>query len=404
MKPLHSKKSSAILLALVIITALIVFNRTKAPEVTGLVLRPAPYTETLLVTGKVRLDNAVLLKAEVEGTVAVRPVTAGTAVLRGDPLVILENPELQLALSKAEAELLQAEAALDKAKNRSGAQQEAIIEKLRLQLEQLQADLARTEVLYAASAVSESQLENSRSVTAQTEAALRAEAAALDALRQNNSADIASAQAQVVRASVDRDRARLQVERLILKAPFDGIVTTSDLALGDRIAAGTAVAMLARSLDKTCEISPDEKYLPLIKLGMPVILMSDARPEDPLSGVVDWIAPEVDSETGTVSIRISITEDRPWLIRNLMLRCELILGEYPDSLSIPADYVLPGEPPGVLVYENGKAVLKPVSLSAPRSGSVRLLEGLQAGDIVLPPQGLAPGQRIRLMPEGGGGS
>jgi multidrug resistance efflux pump len=367
-------------------------------------LQPAPYTETLLVTGKVRLDNAVLLKAEVEGTVAARPVAAGTSVRAGDSLVILENPELHLALSKAEAELLQAEAALRKSSNWSGAQQEASIEKLTLQLEQLQADLARTEVLYAASAVSESQLQNSRSLTAQAEASLRAEAAALAAQRQNASTDIASAQAQVLRASVDRDKARLQVERLTLKAPFEGIVTTSDLALGDRIAPGTPVVMLARSMDKACEISPDEKYLPLIKLGMPVILMSDARPEDPLSGTVNWIAPEVDAETGTVSVRISITEDRPWLIRNLMLRCELLLGEYPDSLIIPADLILPGEPPRVMVYENGEVILKPVILSAPRSGNVRILEGVQPGEIVLPPQGLAPGQRIRLTTEGGGGS
>lgn len=147
---------------------------------------------------------------------------------------------------------------------------------------------------------------------------------------------------------------------------------------------------LARSLDKTVEIAPDEKYLPLLAPGLKAALRADARPEDSLAGTLAWIAPEVDADTGTVTVRIRMDEDRPWLIQNLMLRCEIQLAQYPDSLSVPADYLLPGEEPALLVYEGGRAVRRAVSVSPPRTGSIRILEGVAAGDTVLPPEGLTP--------------
>lgn len=403
MKVIQNRRRLALVIAAALLLLWVLWSQTRVVSVRGLVLAPETYTDTLLITGKVRLDNAVALKAEAPGTVTAVLKPAGSAVRAGEALVALENRELQLALTAAEAALAEARAALKQAGGWSSAAQEATVEKTGLQLKQLEADLARSEALYAAAALSESQLQADRSAVDQKRAELRAETARLAEQRQDAESTLASARARVQTAEAGLESARLQVSRLTVKAPFDGIVTASDLAAGDRLPLGAPAVTLARSLDKTVEIAPDEKYLPLLAPGLKAALRADARPEDSLAGTLAWIAPEVDADTGTVTVRIRMDEDRPWLIQNLMLRCEIQLAQYPDSLSVPADYLLPGEEPALLVYEGGKAVRRAVSVSPPRTGSIRILEGVAAGDTVLPPEGLTPGQRVSLAKPGGDG-
>ncbi len=367
-------------------------------------VQPATFTESLLISGKVQLDNAVPLRVEVGGTVESVAVSAGTSVQSGALLLVLKDPALNLALSQAEADLDKARADLNRILRGGTAVQTAVIAGLNAEREGLVRDLKRIQTLHDQGAVSDSDLNVAQDALNLKNIEINKESARLHQAQQDQGSDQAVAQAAVAAAESRVKSARLQVERLQVSAPFSGIVIQSDRLPGEKLDAGAVAAILARSTDKRCDIAPDEKYMSVLKLGQPVSLYADANPAERIQGVISWIAPEVDAETGTVPMRIALKTDHPWLIQNLMLRCEIITATLPDSLSIPADYLIGEGNSTVLIFENGKAVTREIQGVPSDTGKIRVVSGLKSGDIVLSPQGLEANQSVQLKPSAGDGS
>jgi HlyD family secretion protein len=143
----------------------------------------------------------------------------------------------------------------------------------------------------------------------------------ITAMDQNNPLDLAAAEANVkekesslAKLKAGTDALDLQSQELsvqqrenslfdaqqkladyIIKAPFDGVIATNDIKLGDSVSAGTAIATLITK-QRTADISLNEVDMSKIKLGQKVTLTFDAIDGLSLTGEVI----EIDS-LGTVS-------------------------------------------------------------------------------------------------------
>ena len=242
------------------------------------------------------------ITALVSGPVVAAPAEDTAPVKKGDVLVVIDPADYQLALSQAEASLGQAERKVQGYfANRDAdaavtAARQADIERARAELASTNADLARAqtdlsrrEALAPAGAVSGDELTTAQDRFAQARAAVTGAQAALTTAQANKAsaegqqraaevlienADVASnPEVAVARAKVNQ--AKLDLDRTVIRAPFDGVVAKKTVEIGQHVQAGTELMNVAPIQRAYVDANFKEVQLKHVRPGQPVILTSD---------------------------------------------------------------------------------------------------------------------------------
>lgn len=179
------------------------------------------------------------LSAALTADVAALPVREGDVVRSGQLLVELDDRDYQLALRQREAELAEVNLQIDNANLRHR------FDKKALRDEQALASFSRSDVqrqreLVKRKLVSESRVEESKSAETRQSLSLKQRQLTL----QEHDVTVARLAAQLERAEAQRDRAQLDLERTRIRAPFDGFVTATHVAPGERVRAGDLLVEL----------------------------------------------------------------------------------------------------------------------------------------------------------------
>jgi membrane fusion protein (multidrug efflux system) len=224
------------------------------------------------------------------------------AVRRGDVLVQLDDSDAQIALAQAEAELARtrrqygqtsatstALAAQVDARNADIARARAQLVSAQADYERARVDLARRQRLAPNGAVSGEELSSATNAFASARAALElaragiaqasstkgaasGELAANNALisgtTANNAPEVLAAQAKVAQAKLD-------LERTVIRAPIDGVITRRNVQIGQRVAPGTALMLIVPVGQLYVDANFKEGQLTQVKVGQAVTLTSD---------------------------------------------------------------------------------------------------------------------------------
>ena len=262
----------------------------------------------LTQAGRVSTDNAYVgadsaaVTALVSGPVKEVRVSGTQAVEKGDILVILDDADQRIALADAEAALRQARqrygqasANADAARARVSARGADIAQaRARLRdadaaVAKARAELARREGLAGTGAVSGEELTAARTAFASASATRDLAAAAIasaEATRGSASGDLDAAEAvvrgttietapDVAAAQARLEKAQLDLERTIIRAPVAGIVTNRQVQVGQRIAAGAPIMVIVPIATAYVDANYKESQFRKIRIGQPVELTSD---------------------------------------------------------------------------------------------------------------------------------
>ena len=230
------------------------------------------------------------------------PVMETQTVKAGDVLVELDDADARVALDQAQAQLASAErkvagyyandralAAQVASRNADIAAAEARTQSARSDLARAKVDFDRRQALVASGAVSGDELTTARNRYAAAVAALatadagRTQAAAQvtaaegsqavnDALIKG-SAPGANPEVRAARAAVDR--ARLDLDRTIIRAPIAGLVAKKTVQVGQRVALGTPLMTIVPVEKAYVDANFKESQLRQVRIGQPVTLTSD---------------------------------------------------------------------------------------------------------------------------------
>jgi membrane fusion protein, heavy metal efflux system len=236
--------------------------------------------DQVVVPGKVelnpnRVSHVVLPLA---GRVAMVSARVGDFVQKGQPILSVESPDIDVAISalqQAEAALIQTRAAQAKA----------------------QADMDRTKDLFDHNAIAQKEVVNSESVLAQARAAVD--------------------QAQ---ASVQQSKRRLEIfgvqpgqfgQRTIVRSPISGKVLEISVVEGEYRNDTSASLMTIADLS-TVWVSAEvpETSIRLIEVGERVQIELSAYPGEMFTGKVTQIADMVDPQSRTIEVRAEIENSK----------------------------------------------------------------------------------------------
>ena len=139
-------------------------------------------------------------------------------------------------------------------------------------------------------------------------------------------------------ASLKAEVERLQIEldKKIIRAPFDGIVIRRQVDRGEWISEGETVAVIGKddTIDIVAEIP--ERFIQYVEKGMQVNATVDGRE---MTGTVIAIVPRGDVATRTFPVKIRTANEHS-LIEGMSARVTLPTGENRQALIVPRDAVI----------------------------------------------------------------
>jgi RND family efflux transporter MFP subunit len=216
-----------------------------------------------------------------------------------------------------------------------------------------------------------------------------------------------SAQAQVQSAEANLRIATNQLSYTELRAPDDGVVTSTAADPGQVVAAGQKVVEISRSSEREAVFAVASEHVAHARLGMPVKVWVQGRPEIAVIGSLRQISPEADSTTGTYEVKVTLPSPPPEMRLGAVVvgRAET---EGPEVISIPSNALLQsGDGPQVwVVAKDGAVHRRAVELLEFSADSVVVSRGLSAGEEVVTAgvNWLAEGQPVKPETDGKSGA
>ena len=303
--------------------------------------------------GEVRARYETDLAFRVAGRVATRLVEAGTQVKAGQVIATLDPQDYALAARAAQAQLAAAESESRLAKQ----------------------DLQRFTELRAQNFISQAELDRRRTTT-----------------------ESAQARERQLRAEAQRQGNQQSYTRLT--APHAGVMTGVAFDSGQVVAAGQAVAQLARMGQREVQIDVPENALDSVRAAKGLTIRLWSAPGMRYPGQLRELSPMADANSRTYRARISLLKQDPAVKLGMTATVEVETTVTPH-LSVPqtALFEVSGRPQ-VWVVDTGtqKVTARSVEVGALNGDRAAVISGLKVGEWVVTAgvHKLAPGQQVRL--------
>ncbi len=184
------------------------------------------------------------------------------------------------------------------------------------------------------------------------------------------------------------DLARRDLERTVLKAPFDGVVATRLVDPFQQVALGEVLFDLYVESAMEAAISVPESEIDWVRLGLPGEIRFPAIPGQVFQGTVSEIS-RVAGGANAFPVRVLIDTDNPRIRPGITAGVTLLLDEGQEEAAylIPTVALLagPDESSGfVFVFDPATSTVKQtaVTFDGVRASSVIVRSGLQTGDVI----------------------
>ncbi|MCC7541346.1 MAG: efflux RND transporter periplasmic adaptor subunit [Deltaproteobacteria bacterium] len=399
--PVWRRPSVWIMAMLLAGTVVFVTIRALGPRVPVAIARRHDLEKHVVVSGRVMPPSRIEVASTATGLVTAVGAREGDLVREGVLLVQLDEAEARARIALAEAAVAQARARAERVGRIESAVAGAALDQARTTHDSAEQQLARVEALVATGAAAQQQLDDARRALA----IARAQRDLAQAQRIAASArgvDAREAWAGVSQTLAQLTLARIELGRTRVLAPRDSVVLVRDVEPGMVVAPARALMTLAATGDTRLTAQLDERDLPLVRVGMSARASADAFPSRVFDATIDYVAPSVDVQRGSVEVRLRVPSPPSELRPDMTVSIDLEVARERRALVVPSEAVhgLATERPWVLAVVDGRTSRRDVRLGIVGDGSVQVLAGLREGDSVVLPDGQAirAGQTVRPGP------
>ncbi len=270
--------------------------------------------------------DMITLASRVDGLVVTRPVQEGDRVTAGQVVATIDSRQARLKLAELEAEMVSAEAALDRIDSEIAlvdrstttriASTESRLVEARAAREAMgqeyryaESEFQRSQALQGGAAITASRVDRTRAdylkqqqelarTTAQVRTAeamlaeARAERQRLDVLRSDRATLMAKRQELLAR--MDSQRADIELRQVV--SPVDGVVSRTFIAVGEYASAGQRLVLLHDPTKIWIEARFRETDIRRLSVGQHAHVTIDAYPDETFEGKIERIGHAATSE------------------------------------------------------------------------------------------------------------
>lgn len=185
--------------------------------------------------------------------------------------------------------------------------------------------------------------------------------------------------------NADIDNLRAQIEKTLIKAPFDGTIGLRYVSEGSYLAPNstTKIATLTNINPAKIDFSVPAKYALNVNKGTPITFTTEGGSEK-FGGRVYAIEPKIDPNTRTLTLRATSPNNNRRLFAGSFARIEIILNSKPNAIVVPTEAVIPNlKGHSVFVVKNNKAQSIPVEIGTRGDKTIEIFKGLSVGDTLI---------------------
>ena len=221
---------------------------------------------------------------------------------------------------------------------------------------------------------------------------------------EQRAADSANKDGLVKSAQADLARLRVLEKYKSITAPFDGLVTARATDVGALINAGagggSALFVVSDISKLRVYVNVPQTYVPSIKIGTKAQLSVPEYAGRRFSATVEASARAVDPATGTTRMLLVVDNADGSLMTGAYVNVRLELPEPKTSVNVPASALIFNQD-GLRIAtigDDGRVVLKPVTIARDLGSEIEIGSGLTAKDRVIttPPDGIVSGDEVRI--------
>lgn len=381
-------KRLVIVAGVLVLGALLVFwlFAKQTLSVTGYALEPKPLVQRVIASGTVTSAAIAQVGSEITGTIKKRHVYEGDRVSAGDLLIELRD-------EREQAKLAQAKATLDEALNVKRPQAHAAWLEAKANFAQAQAELNRRQQLFAKNLLAKEALELARVKVTTSEAALTRTRTDQEALGEQGSL--------IEQLSAAVESAKVELAKTQIRAQVSGTVLTRSVEAGDQVQPGRTLLTIAQQDATEILVPVDEKLIAPLAVGQQAWITADAFADRPVQATIRFIAPNIDSNRGTLDVRLLLDEPAAFLRQGMTITADIHTARQEDALVVSNDALFARKANSATVYKwvNNQVTPTPVTLGLQTNAASQILTGAKAHDVLLNAP-VSEGQRIKvtLMP------
>lgn len=352
------------------------------------------FVQRIVASGHVETPYRTNVGSQVTGIVAEVPVAEGQTVKAGDVLVILDRREAQAAVAQAQNALAQAEARIRQLRDVTLPTAQAALKQAQASVTEASRGYTRAVELAKDGFASKAALDDAAKALEAARAQLKSAELQVQSSRSDGSDyDMAQYQAAQARAALDVAKAKLGYTTIT--APNDGVLIARNVERGNVVQPNNVLMVLSPFGDTRLVVQIDERNLGLIALGQKALASADAYAGESFAAEVDFINSSVDVQRASVEVKLRAPAPPKYLREDMTVSVDIETTRHPAALVIPAqDLHDAAGAAWVLKAEGSRAVRQAVKVGLVNAGHAEILDGLAAGDLVLPGR-VKPGQRIR---------
>ena len=329
----------------------------------------SPLIQTVVASGRVEKVSRTQIGSEITGVVLERLVQEGDRVSRGDVLLVLKSDEIS-------AQVRQAEAELKELATTRRPQAEFDLANAKVQLEQAQREAVRRRNTELGILSAE---EREKSIEAEKLARNNLESARLKV------ASLAPDKVEETKLREQLAALQAQLAKTKIRAEVSGIILTRNVEPGDLVQPSQTLFTIA--LDGATEIRVpfDERNLPLLALQQKAAVITDAYPDQPFPAHINFIAPSIDAQRGTVDVRLTVDPVPDFLRQDMTVSVNVETNKREQTLVIPNDALssISGNKAMVILVRDRKIQRHPITLGLRGLVMSEVVAGLKEGDHVL---------------------
>ncbi len=337
------------------------FTRTNSIAVTVWKVERGPVEVTVANTkaGSVRAHQRARLSPSIGGVVSAIYFKEGDQVKEGDVLVEIWNLDRKAKVNLAKQHLLQVEAQAAE---------------ICLRAAHKERKFKREKELRQSGVVSEGSYDTAESEAATSKAACQA------------------AHASVCENQSALKLAEAELDRTIIRAPFEGVIAEVEVEVGEYITPSPPGIITPPAIDLVStgpvyiEAPIDEVDVTKVSLKQSVKVTLDAYQEKEFQGHVRRIAPyileiEKQARTATIEVELSDIKSNPLFLPGLTADVEIKIEQRENCLRIPTEAILDGNK--VYTLSNNRIVLKEIQTGCQNWDFTEVISGLSETELLV---------------------
>ena len=203
-------------------------------------------------------------------------------------------------------------------------------------------------------------------------------------------------------AKLNWQEAKLNLDRTIVRAPINGVVSLRNVGQGDRVTPSTHLYSMVNLENIIATVHVPEKELSSIKINQLTYLTSDYLKDEKFEGYVKRISPVVNPETGTFKVTIGLDGEHKGIRPGMFVNAFIVTMTNNDALLLDKDAIVyDSDKRFVFVVKDSLALKVLVEIGFEDASTVEILKGVKDLDkvIIVGQNGLKDKTKVKVVKE-----